>query len=97
MSDIAPVSGIPGDRFDLPAMPGDRPATRASDAAPSRPSDRVDISDRARLLSKLASMPDIRQDVVDRVRAEIASGSYDSDEHLDQAIKNLAEDLGSQA
>jgi negative regulator of flagellin synthesis FlgM len=93
MSDISPVSGLMTDRVELAV---DRPGVRASAAAPARterPSDRVDISDRARYLSKLASLPDVRTDLVERIRREIASGTYETDEKLDAAVRNMAEDL----
>src|SRR5262245_36538104 len=100
MSDIAPVSGVP-DRFDIQPMPGDRPAYRAAEGTAGRterPSDRVDISDRARLLSKLASLPEVRQDMVDAARAKIAAGSYDHDEeYLNGAIENMVKDLDVEA
>jgi len=55
----------------------------------------VDISDRARLLSKLTALPDVRSELVDRIRQEIAKGTYDTEDRLDQAIENLAEELES--
>src|SRR4051812_48985240 len=81
MSDIAPVSGVP-ERFDIQPTPGDRPAYRGAEGPSGRaerPSDRVELSDRSRLLSRLASLPDVRQDVVDAARAKIEAGAYDRD------------------
>jgi negative regulator of flagellin synthesis FlgM len=105
MSDLAPVSGSPGpagasfERLDsAPSRPPaarypDRPADRPSD----RPSDRVEFSDRARLLSKLASRsaPPMRQDLIDRIRTQIADGTYETEEKLEAAIQALAQDLES--
>lgn len=59
----------------------------------SRGSDQIELSDTARILSKLANLPDIREDLVNRVRAQIADGTYDVDGKLDLAIDGLAEDL----
>ena len=97
MSDIAAVSGVP-DRFDIQPLPGDRPAYRTAEGpevrAVDRPSDRVELSDRARLLSKLASMPDVRHDVVSAAKAKLESGEYDADEaYLDTAIENMVREL----
>ena len=96
MSDIAPIAGVgvggPGDRFDTAPTPGARPANGPIEV-PARPSDRVDLSDRARLLNKLAALPDIRQGVVDAARRAIAAGAYESDEVLDTTIDGLAQDL----
>ncbi len=98
MADIALVAGYSGveavsggvERAAAKAAPP-REATRAE-----RPSDRVDISDRARLLSKLSALPDVRSELVDRIRQEIASGTYETEDRLDQAVANLAEELDAQ-
>ncbi len=95
MSDIAPIAPANADRPDplshaAPTRPGaDVGRTRPSD----RPSDRVELSDRARYLSKMAELPPVRSDLVDAVRRQIARGTYDSTDRLEEAIRNLAEDL----
>ncbi len=70
---------------------------RLSEMAPASTSptarDRVELSDRAQLLSKLRESPAIRQDVVDRVRGEIASGSYLTPDKIEGAADNLAADI----
>ena len=38
-----------------------------------------------------------RSELVDRIRQEIAQGTYETEDRLDQAIENLAEDLDSQS
>ncbi len=98
MSDIAPVNGAPYERPE-PITPVSRPIGLAEPAPvpgprlAGRPSDRVDISERARLLSRLAAMPEIRQELVDQVRRQIADGTYETDDKLDEALAALAEDL----
>lgn len=64
-----------------------------SERALTRPSDRVDISDRARLLGKLAALPAIREDLVARIRDQIAAGEYDTDERIDAAIEELLAEM----
>lgn len=100
MSDIAPVPGLGIDRLDTAHGLSERSATRTpaktQPAQPERPSDRVELSDRARYLSKLGSLPDVRQDLVDRIRNEIAGGQYETPEKLDQAIWSLLDDLQGQ-
>jgi flagellar biosynthesis anti-sigma factor FlgM len=97
MSDIAPIHSVGVDRLDTVSGIADRAAARtparAQTAPAERPSDRVELSDRARYLSKLASLPDTRQDLIDRVRQEIAGGQYETPEKLDEAIANLLDDL----
>ena len=45
------------------------------------------------LLQKIASMPEIRQDKVLRVRRELSGGSYNLNDRLDVAIDNILEEL----
>ena len=47
----------------------------------------------AYFLSRLRDMPDIRTDLVERIREEIANGTYETQERLDGAIDGLLEDL----
>lgn len=93
MSDIAPIGpGVTrvGEVTTGAAAEG-RLAGR-SEPTP-RPSDRVELSDRARLLSKLIGLPDVRTDLVERVRSEIAAGTYETPERLEGALAGLIEDL----
>ena len=55
--------------------------------------DRVELSDHARLLHQIRSLPEVRQELVDRVRQEIASGKYDSPQKLEAALQRLLDDL----
>ena len=55
--------------------------------------DRVEVSDMARYLAKLRDVPGVRQELVDRVRSEIESGTYESPDKIEQAIDELVEDL----
>lgn len=45
------------------------------------------------LLAKLNELPEVRQDVIDRVRGEIDADTYLSEEKIDAAIENLLADL----
>ncbi len=47
----------------------------------------------ARLLAKLNDMPEVRRELVDRVRDEIDRGKYMTDEKLELAIDGLMDDL----
>ena len=58
-----------------------------------RGEDRVELSEASRLLARLQGMPEIRQELVDRVRAEIESGSYETPEKIDQAIEAMMDEL----
>lgn len=54
--------------------------------------DRVELSDVARYLDMLRQMPDVRQSLVDRVKSQIQSGTYETDEKIDAALENFARD-----
>jgi anti-sigma28 factor (negative regulator of flagellin synthesis) len=49
----------------------------------------VEVSDLAIHLSKLKSLPDIRQDLVDRVKSEITSGTYETPDKIEWAIEQV--------
>ena len=65
---------------------------RGPQAAP-QPIDQLDISREAQELSQARQSAPIRQDLVDRVRAEIAAGVYDTEEKFDLALDRLAAEL----
>lgn len=67
-------------------------ASESAAAARSR-DDRVELSERARLLSKLRETPEIRQNLVNEVRARIEGDDYLTSDKLDQAADNLISDL----
>ncbi len=58
-----------------------------------RAQDKVEVSQLAQMLSKLRSMPAVRQDLIDRVRQEIAGGAYDTPEKLDAALGEMLKDV----
>ena len=67
------------------------PATR-SDSAPIR--DELQISDAARLVEQAQQAPDIRQDRVNAIRAQIANGTYETPDKLDMALSRLLDEIG---
>lgn len=100
MSQINNISN--GDLSRIASYAPARPASERADApgVPASASsetkaDTVDLSDRARFLDALRSNTVVRTELVDRVRAEIAAGTYDTPERLDQAINALLEDLSA--
>ena len=56
--------------------------------------DEVQISDAARLVDQVREMPDIRQDRVNEIRAQIADGSYETDAKLEVALGRLLDEIG---
>jgi len=75
---------------DIRSSPGNSPATLPST---TRGDDRVEVSAMAFYLSKLQQLPAVREDLVKQVRAEIASGTYDTPEKFSNALDELLSDL----
>ena len=72
-----------------------RTSYQSSTTGPSdRQSDSVQFSQAAQFLSKLSDLPAVRQPLIDRVKSEIAAGSYDSPDKVDSLLNSLANDLG---
>lgn len=89
MSDIAPIS-----RTATTYTPAGRAASSSAPAPSStRGDDRVELSSAAQMLAKLRETPGIREDVVDRVRNEIAAGTYETDDKIDASVDALLKDL----
>ena len=55
--------------------------------------DTVEISTIARLAAQVNELPAVRAEVVNRVRAEIAAGTYETPEKIDITIDRLMDEL----
>lgn len=90
MTDINPIA-----RPQPTALEGLAKPNRQSgeQQAPSRGGDRVELSDQARLLSKLKQLPEVREGLVNSVKSQIEAGSYDTAERFDTAINAMLDDL----
>ena len=55
--------------------------------------DRIEISDKAKILSRIANIPDIRHAKIDLIREKVKNGEYLSDEKVKSALKQLIRDL----
>jgi negative regulator of flagellin synthesis FlgM len=90
MTDIAPVGGGVVGRSTAIESSGVRGGVaRGIETKAARGADRVEVSRMASLLNQLREMPEIREDLVARVREQIAAGDYDSPERIDGAIDGL--------
>ena len=65
--------------------------TQSSQDAGRTGQDTVQISDFARYLGEIKNLPDIRQGKVDSVRAQIASGNYETPDKIDAVVNSLLE------
>ena len=71
-----------------------RPSQSPSSASAPSVGDEVQISDAANLIEKIQQMPDIRQDRVASIRAQIAQGDYETPARLDAAVSRLLDEIG---
>ena len=90
MTDVSPIS--------RPAAPTLAPGAHArgasaSSEAPTRGSDRVELSAASQYFAKLAALPEVRMDLVNRVKQQIKADTYETSEKVDGAIDGLGEDL----
>lgn len=90
MSDINPIARPQQTALD----PFGKAARTTSEASTTtRLGDRVELSERARLLSKLKQLPEIREGLVNSVKAQIETGNYDTPERFDTAFDALLDDF----
>jgi len=73
-----------------PVVPSAPPAQAAG------VSDVVEISTAAALAAKVHEIPDVRADLVARVKQEIKAGTYETPEKIDIAAERLLDDLLTQ-
>ena len=92
MSDINPITRPQHSTFEKASRTA---STTSSTSSASRTSDRVELSDQARLLSKLKQLPEVREDLVNSIKSQIDSGNYDTEERFDTAINALIDDQTS--
>jgi len=68
-------------------------ARQAPPAALPQTPDVIEISAAARLAAQVNSIPEVRVDLVSRVKAEIEAGTYETQERIDIAVQRLMQDL----
>ncbi|MGA2031936.1 MAG: flagellar biosynthesis anti-sigma factor FlgM [Thermoguttaceae bacterium] len=71
-----------------------RAAEPAAAAGSSPIHDEVQISDAARLVEQVQQLPDIRQDRVAAIRAQIAQGTYETPQKVSGAVEHLLDEIG---
>lgn len=89
MTDISSASLSAAGRVEQHRIDPARRLAPGSDAAAPAPTDEVQLSAHARFLAKMHEMPSVREDLVARVRDEIASGDYDTEELLGLALDHV--------
>lgn len=71
-----------------------RAGQTGSTASSTSIQDELTISDAAQALEKAQQLPDVRADVVARIRSEIAAGTYETPEKLELALERLLDEIG---
>ncbi len=56
--------------------------------------DQLDISHEADMASRMRDIPEVRQELVSQIRAQIESGTYETDEKLSVAVDRLFDEIG---
>lgn len=76
------------------AMDHPRPflLVRPDEQAPARAPDTAELSAAALRLDRLSQLP-VRTELLERIRQQIADGTYETPERIHQAVDRLAEDL----
>ncbi len=78
--------------INAPHAPFRNHPTQASTAA--QPVDRVEISPAAQAASQASETGEIRQGLVDNIRAQIAAGTYETPGRIGIAIDRLLDEIG---
>jgi len=96
MTDIGQIPGA----FSSSRPPRAHPASHQSRTAEAavrtgliEPSDRAEFSDYAQLLSRLATLPEIRVEKVATVRAHLEAGTYETSDKLEIAVQRALHDV----
>ena len=91
MSDVSPIGNAPISRVDEYTSNASIEQNEATGI--ERKADSIDLSSQARRLADLVASSPVRQELVNRIRAEIEAGTYESEAKINVAIDRLAEDL----
>ena len=87
------VNGVQPPWAPKPVEPTSSTVPSVPAQAPGGVSDVVEISNAAALAAKVQEIPDVRADLVARVKGEIEAGTYETPERIDAAVEKLLDDL----
>ena len=76
-----------------PVQPAAALNSPAATTAPYAIGDTIELSQVARLTAAVHELPDVRTELVERVKAEIAAGTYDTPDRIDVALENLLDEM----
>ena len=87
------VDGINPVSAARPVQPAQAPVAPQDNTAPGWVTDVVDISIASILAARIHEVPDVRTDLIQRVRDEIEAGTYETEERIDATVDKLMEEL----
>ncbi|HEX8342833.1 MAG TPA: flagellar biosynthesis anti-sigma factor FlgM [Tepidisphaeraceae bacterium] len=90
MSNINPLSGNSPVYRTTPSKPA--ASSAAVEGKPAARGDRVELSNMSELMGKLKTN-DVRMDKVAEIKAQIAAGTYETDEKLQAAADKMLDDV----
>ena len=93
MSEVSSIHGSTGPVSRPQSPAAERNGVIAGRADVQRDPDRVELSDRARLINRLRELPEVRTDRVEAARQAIADPDFANDDRLNVAIERLLDDL----
>jgi len=91
MNNIYGINGFGGAQPLRPQSAGNSVPSQPK-AVPGKKVDQVEISDIARLMHKIAQLPEIRTEKVLPVKQALAQGTYESEEKLSIALDELLDE-----
>ncbi len=87
------IHSIPPPIAPKPIDATDAITTNNTRVEPPGISDTVEISTVAKLAAKISEIPEVRTELIERVKTELAAGTYETSEKLEIAVERLLEDL----
>jgi anti-sigma28 factor (negative regulator of flagellin synthesis) len=87
------VNGVQPPWAPGPVEPTNPVVPNTPTTPPAGVSDVVEISAAAELAAKIQEIPDVRADLVARVKQEIEAGTYETPERIEAAVNKLLDDL----
>ena len=87
------IHGIPPPIALRPIDTTDAITTNSTRVEPPGISDTVEISDVAKLAARISEIPEVRTELIETVKTELAAGTYETSEKLEIAVERLLEDL----
>jgi len=87
------IHGIQPPAGPQPVDPMEAASAKSPKIEPANVDDVVEISDVARLAAKLQEVPEVRTDLVQRIKEEIAAGTYETPERIEITVDRLMEEF----